>query len=106
MDKIWYLQDNIFDPTLLEGRFIFLEKDQRYKDQKVEIEKNYLQKRLYSLSPAIEMLMPRPKESHARVLLLKNRQYYEKDGPSDVAQPLTQHNFQEIKKLTKKLDQH
>lgn len=50
------------------------------------------------------MLMPRPKESHARVLLLKNRQYYEKDGPSDVAQPLTQHNFQEIKKLTKKLD--
>jgi hypothetical protein len=27
MDKIWYLLDNIFDPTSLEGRFIFLEKD-------------------------------------------------------------------------------
>ena len=30
MDKIWYLLDNIFDPTSLEGRFIFLEKDYRY----------------------------------------------------------------------------
>jgi hypothetical protein len=27
MDKIWHLLDNIFDPTMLEGRFIFLEKD-------------------------------------------------------------------------------
>lgn len=74
MDKIWFLLDNILDPTMLEGRFIFLEKNQRYtEDNKMAPEKNYLQKRIFSISPAVEMLLPRPKESHARQILLKNR---------------------------------
>lgn len=42
MDKIFYLLESVLDPSGLEGRFIFLEKNQQFNAKLVTERKNKL----------------------------------------------------------------
>ena len=79
-DKILYFIEKIFDQGNISGRFIFLESDIDGEKGNFIKEKQFIRKRIFGTSPALNLILTDPKNGKARSIMAKNMQIDQQDG--------------------------
>lgn len=72
IDKLFYLVERVFDQNNLFCRFTFLESDFKTKTQKGTVnDRKFMQKRIFGISPFIDLLISNPQDGRSRAILAK-----------------------------------
>ena len=70
----------MFDQGNLQGRFIFLESDIDGQKGHFLKDKQYIRKRIFGTSPALNLVLTDPKNGKARSIMAKNMQIEQQHG--------------------------
>jgi hypothetical protein len=71
IDKIFYLIDNLFDQTALNGRFTFLESDFNARKRGSGDDRRSIRKRIFGTSAYLDFILPDPKDGKARAIMAR-----------------------------------
>lgn len=82
IDKILFLVEKIFDQGNINGRFIFLESDISGPKGNFLKDKQFIRKRIFGTSPALQIILPNPKNGKTRLIMAKNNQIDKQSGIS------------------------
>ena len=67
-----YLIEKMFDQSNINGRFIFLESQITGAKGTFLKDKDFIRKRIFGTSPALQIILPNPKNGKARAIMSKN----------------------------------
>ncbi|CAD8109525.1 unnamed protein product [Paramecium primaurelia] len=70
MDKIFHFADRLFDQNNLFCRFIFLESS---KQKKIGNDSKFMHKRIFGVSPYLDIMIQNPQNSRTRAIIAKQR---------------------------------
>ncbi|CAK91052.1 unnamed protein product (macronuclear) [Paramecium tetraurelia] len=70
MDKIFHFADRLFDQNNLFCRFIFLESS---KQKKIGNDAKFMHKRIFGVSPYLDIMIQNPQNSRTRAIIAKQR---------------------------------
>ena len=82
MDKIFYLIERVFDQNNLYCRMIFLESEFKTKNrqQGMANDRKFMQKRIFGISPYIDLLLNNPQDGRSRAILARQHDIDMKDN--------------------------